>query len=254
MELLKNIPFEFDLFASASLENGDAIHALLLNFFPGKKVVFRKVRNRGFDIAPFICDFGDCYGDYDLALKLHTKKTSHVPWLQDWGSYLLKNTVGSPEVVSSILQMLSENKNLGLVYPEIIPPLKEKLAKDFWQENWTICRDMGSRLGLSIRKEMLPDFPAGSMFWFRPKALEPLFRLGFMPEDFPEGKRIRRNGTLAHAVERLLVLIAEKEGFNSRTVCFEPFKAVRDGSFWGRVRNKAHCEWNRILDFWGVNW
>jgi hypothetical protein len=81
-----------------------------------------------------------------------------------------------------------------------------------WPENWHICRDFSLRLGLSIQKNQQLNFPAGSMFWFRPKSLEPLFRLGLTANDFSGGPRIRRNGTLAHAIERFFVLIAEKQG------------------------------------------
>ena len=251
--LLKNIPFAFDLYASAPPDKSEMVRRLLQNAFPDKRIVFRTVPNRGFDIAPFVCEFREFYPAYDLVLKLHTKKSPHTPWLKDWGDYLLTNVAGSPEIVNSILRMFSENKTLGLVYPAIIPPLRQELTKDPWRENWSICQELGLRLGLSITKEMLLDFPAGSMFWFRPKAFESLFRLGLVSEDFPAGKRIRRNGTLAHAIERLLVLIAEKEGFSSRAVCFEPFKTVRDLSFTGRLRNRVYCEWGRLLDFIGIN-
>lgn len=250
---LKHIPIDFDLYASAPEDKSTAVRSLLLNAFPGKRVVFKPVPNRGFDVAPFVCEFRDLYPAYDLVLKLHTKKSSHTPWLREWGDYLLTNVAGSPDIINSILQMFSENKTLGLVYPEIIPPLKVELTNDPWQENWDICRELGSRLDIPIRKEMPLDFPAGSMFWFRPKALESLLKLGLVAEDFPKGKSIRRNGTLAHAVERLLVLIAGKEGFSSRAVCFEPFKTVRDMSFMGRLQNRVCCEWNRFMDLMGSN-
>jgi len=229
------------------------VQRLLRNAFPDKKIVLRTVPNGGFDIAPFIWEFRDFFPAYDLVLKLHTKKSSHTPWLKEWGSYLLKNVAGSPETVNSILRMFSEDKTLGLVYPEIIPPLKVDLAKDPWEENWGICKVLASRLGLPIQKEMALDFPAGSMFWFRPQALEPLFAMGLTPEDFPGGTPIRRNGTMAHAVERLLVLIAGKAGFSSRAVCFEPYKTVRDMSFVGRLKNRACCEWRRLLDLAGIH-
>ncbi len=252
--LLKQIPFEFDLYATAPEEGkGEAIRSLLAGSFRGKKIAFREVRNRGFDIAPFVCDFKDVYHGYDLILKLHTKKSAHTLWLRGWGSYLLANAAGSPEIVNSIVKMFDDDSNLGLVYPEIVPPLRIELKRDAWQENWEICLDLSSRLGLSVTREMSLDFPAGSMFWFRPKALDPLFKLGLVPGDFPEGKRIRRNGTLAHAVERLLVLIAAKEGFGSRTVCFEPFNTVRDMSVTGRLLNRAYGEWKHLMDLAGIN-
>lgn len=250
---LKNIPSPFDLYMSAPSGKSSEASGFLRGVFPEKKITIRNVPNRGFDIAPFVCEFCDVYPAYDLVLKIHTKKTPHIPWLKGWGDYLLRNLSGSSDTVKTLLKMFADDLKLGLVYPEIVPALREALSADPWQENWDICRDLAARLGIPIHKGMPLDFPAGSIFWFRPKALESLFELGLKASDFPEGKRIRRNGTLAHAVERLLVLIAKKEGFGAQSVCFEPFKTVRDMSLKGRLRNRLCCEWGRFLDFFGIH-
>jgi len=221
--------------------------------FPGKKITFRTVPNRGYDIAPFACEFRDVYPSYDLVLKVHTKKSSHTYGLKEWGDYLLKNLIGSSENVTAIFKMFEEDKNLGMVYPSMIPIFKKEIEENPWQRNWDICREWGLRLGLPVRQEMALDFPAGSMFWFRPKALEPLFGLRLTFEDFPSGEHFYRDGTLAHAIERLFVLIAHKQGFGSREMCFQPFKGVRDGSLWGRIQNVACCEWARQSHFLGYD-
>ena len=141
VSFLKNIPFEFDFYASALPEKSETVQRLLQNAFPDKRIVFRTVPNRGFDIAPFICEFRELYPAYDLVLKLHTKKSPHTPWLRDWGNYLLTNVAGPPEIVNAILQMFSENKTLGLVYPAIIPALRQELTKDPWQEKVRVDRN-----------------------------------------------------------------------------------------------------------------
>ena len=251
VELLMNIASGCDIYVSVRPGDSGSVLGILGNAFAGNKITVREVPNRGYDIAPFICTFGQHYADYDLVLKLHTKKSSHVPWLTGWGDYLWGNMTGSPQTISAILKLFRDNEKLGLVYPEIIPPLKDVLKKDPWQENWYNCRLLGERLGLSIQREIDLDFPAGSMFWFRPKALEPLFMLGLTAEDFPEGSRVLRNGTPAHAVERLLVLIAEKQGFCANTVCFDPFATKRDKSFLGIIRDRLYCERSRFRDFMG---
>jgi hypothetical protein len=50
------------------------------------------------------------------------------------------------------------------------------------------------------------------MFWARTEALRPLLDLGLSFDDFPEEDG-HTDGTLAHAIERLLVLACERAGY-----------------------------------------
>jgi lipopolysaccharide biosynthesis protein len=72
--------------------------------------------------------------------------------------------------------------------------------------------------------ENLPDgdfsFPVGTMFWARPRALKPMFELGLDWTDFPE-EPLPYDGSILHAIERLLPLVAEAQGF-SPAVTFVP--------------------------------
>ena len=51
------------------------------------------------------------------------------------------------------------------------------------------------------------------MFWFKPRALAPLFDSGLTYDDFPE-ERGQIDGTIAHAIERAFLFIVETAGFN----------------------------------------
>ena len=250
---LKLLRFKFDLYVSSSPAAYKAIQSSLTEAFPCQKITIKVVENRGFDIAPFVCEFKDYYASYDLVLKIHTKKSSHVEWLRDWQGYLLKNLAGSPDIVQSIFKMFNDDDKLGLVYPEIIAPLKDSLIGDPWQENWNLSCDLSSRLGFSIQKNQQLDFPVGSMFWYRPKSLEPLFKLGLTAADFPGGRRIRRNGTLAHAIERLLILIAQKQGFSFKQVCFIPYECdFQSKYFLQKIRNKFYESKSSLMEFLGL--
>ena len=58
------------------------------------------------------------------------------------------------------------------------------------------------------------------MFWFRPKALYPIFNLGLKLEDFEMGSEKMMDGTFAHALERLFVIVTQKQGFLWKKVLF----------------------------------
>ena len=72
------------------------------------------------------------------------------------------------------------------------------------------------RMGISGNidpKTVLYSF--GTMMWYRPKALKPLFDLNLKYKDFPE-EPIGVGGTIAHAIERLPALVALGTGCYGR--------------------------------------
>ena len=54
--------------------------------------------------------------------------------------------------------------------------------------------------------------PYGSVFWFRPKALEPLFAHGWQHSDFPP-EPLPQDGTISHAIERIYPFVAQSAGY-----------------------------------------
>jgi lipopolysaccharide biosynthesis protein len=55
------------------------------------------------------------------------------------------------------------------------------------------------------------------MFWARPRALAPLFDLKLDWEDYP-AEPLANDGTLLHALERLVTFAAESQGYRYATV------------------------------------
>jgi lipopolysaccharide biosynthesis protein len=66
-----------------------------------------------------------------------------------------------------------------------------------------------------------PDYPAGSFFWARTRYLQPLFALDLTDADFPE-EMSQSDGTLAHAVERMIGLLDKPTGMVKQCVSVTP--------------------------------
>ena len=82
-------------------------------------------------------------------------------------------------------------------------------------------RGRGYRLAEPALPTPLPqffEFPVGTMFWARTAALAPLFELELGWDDYP-AEPLANDGTMLHALERLLPFAAEKAGFTYMRRC-----------------------------------
>jgi lipopolysaccharide biosynthesis protein len=226
---LNNIPVPFDLLLSTTTEARDSLAAFFSKPFGKNRVQVRGVENTGLDIGPFIVEFGDQYKQYDLVCKVHGKKSAHNPGHSDWRPYLWDNLLGSPEKVKTILAYFRNDPALGIVMPETYLGVKAYNQEDPWRANWENCQRLAARLGITLDRQAPLAFPEGSMFWFRPDALAPLFAQGFTWADFGPGP-VKLDGTLAHAMERMFALVAQKQKFTFRRVLFEMARDMESGS------------------------
>jgi len=221
-EYLKNIPSPFDLLISASGQNQSAIEKIVSKANFSGEVIIKKVPNRGRDIAPMIVEFGKKLLDYDLALHLHTKKTAHNKNLGElWMLHILKCLLSDPLYLNHILKLFKFNDRLGVVAPTLIDDLVRFYN---WGDNHKLAvqlfKDIGANTELLTQKKAI-EFPAGTMFWFRPIALINLLNSSLSYPSFPK-EPIETDGTIAHAIERCIYYIAEENIYTYLTV--EPLK------------------------------
>ncbi len=71
--------------------------------------------------------------------------------------------------------------------------------------------NLAKQLGIRNPEEKPFSFVAGSMFWVRPSTFEFLLRLPINIQDFEE-EPLPPDGALAHAIERLICLVANWNG------------------------------------------
>lgn len=217
--LLANIPARVDVFISTTdAEKKSALEKIFADFDKGK-VTVKVFENRGRDLAPLLVGFREIYGGYDLCVHLHSKKSPHDLKLAGWGDFLYRNLLGSSEIAAGILQILAR-RDVGIVFPQYFSAIRSAVN---WGENFQLAKEFSARLGISLDERWLLEFPAGSMFWFKPQALAPILNCGLSFADFP-AEKAQTDGTLAHALERIFLYVAEREGFRYVKVSSEADK------------------------------
>lgn len=176
------------------------------------------VENCGRDIAPFLVHQREALLEVDLGLHIHTKKSLHYRTeFTSWRRQLLDHLLGSPALVQEILALL-QNPAVGMVAPKTFDPLESRIN---WGSNFDCARRLLQEAGEQLHADQPLEFPAGSMFWFKTKALAKLLSLRLEIRHFePENGQI--DGTLAHAIERSLFHFVEAAGFTWLLVAKDP--------------------------------
>ncbi len=172
------------------------------------------VPNRGRDIGPFLTEVGRHVrsGAYDLVGHLHGKRSLAVDaGMGDrWRRFLTGVLLGAGSGVAAALAPFAEDPALGLLFPE-----DRHLVG--WTRNRAAAADLAARMTPAPMLPGWPVFPLGTMFWARPAALEPLWALGLGTADFPP-EPLAYDGTMLHAIERLLPAVCEATGHGWATL------------------------------------
>jgi hypothetical protein len=119
-KFLENMPFPYDLFVSAPNEAASQTCRQAFSQLPQlEQLAVTIVPNRGRDIAPLFCTFGDTLQQYEYIAHFHSKKSLHNSGATDgWREYLLTNLLGSKLQIQKIFALLAGEKAVGLVYPQ----------------------------------------------------------------------------------------------------------------------------------------
>jgi len=223
--LASNVPGDFDFFATTSSEeNRKKIEAGLQAFQCGGKKEVRVVeQNRGRDMSSLFITFRDVVlsGEYAWVLRLHSKRTPQVSWQigQSFKRHLIDNLVPSRQFVQSLFDLLEqeEYRNVGVIAPPVVHIAFGTLGHSWYSNREpveAIARDLKIDVPLD---EATPVAVYGTMYWFRPEALAPMFRHEWKWEEY-NAEPHHSDGGLAHAQERLICYCAQQEGFRTLAI------------------------------------
>jgi glycosyltransferase involved in cell wall biosynthesis len=199
-----DVPFR--LYATVPEGKEETVSALIHSEWPN--AIVTGVPNRGRDIAPFLQQARLAEQDgVDVICKVHTKKSRHRPDGEQWRRDLYDKLLGDAALPAAVTTAFAANAALG-----IIAPKGHLIAGEFfWGANATRVHELAERLGYVGPLDPF-TFAAGSMFWIRSRALKPILDLALKTIDFePELRQV--DGTLAHALERLLPVAAKMGGY-----------------------------------------
>ena len=170
--------------------------------------------NRGRDIGPFVTLVGPILqkSKYKLVCHLHGKKsvTLGASLGERWRQYLIDTLVGDMNNLRAIWTVFAQEPNLGLVFAE------DRNCVG-WTSNRAAAETLAARANGSVSLPEFPIFPIGTMFWARTEALDVLWKLRITTDDLPV-EPLPYDGTILHALERMLPALCEAAGYEWCTV------------------------------------
>jgi lipopolysaccharide biosynthesis protein len=209
VQSLAAIPVAFDLIVTnasglpVEIDRGRIPHLAGL--------VILDIANHGRDILPLasVVNAG-LLDQYQVVLKVHTKRSEwrdshHLEGTgAEWRLQLLDSLLGSADNVSQILSAFAADPDLG-----IVTAAGSLLGPKYWGDNQSTTAALLRRLELNLPDKLL--FAAGSMYWIRGFVLQGLRALCLTEADF-ERETGQVNATTAHAIERLVGILAVEAG------------------------------------------
>ncbi len=244
---ISSMPKETDIYITThSQQLKNAIERKFVDL-PCNKLEVRIIENRGRDVSSLLVGVKDVLLDYDLVCFVHDKKTAQVSPGTVGASFAYKcfeNTLSNKKYVANIVNTFIDNPKLGLLTPP--EPNHSAFFPTIgceWGPNYDVTVELAETLGLKVPMsiEKQPIAPFGTMFWFRPKAMEPLLNKNWEYEDFPEEPN-GIDGTLLHAIERIYPFVVQDAGYYPAIGMTDKFGAIEYNNLRHYVRG-----YNQIL-------
>jgi hypothetical protein len=169
------------------------------------------VQNIGRDVYPKLLHMAPDHANFEFVLHLHSKKSPHSSSLAKWGTETVGVLAGDADILGQIANAFQSDPRLGIIYAD--PPAGLHPAM-----SWTRNLRLSEMLATALDIHSLPtgedvDFPVGSMFWARRDALHMMQQGQIGPQHFVK-EDAQEDGTLAHAIERMLGVACLARGYH----------------------------------------
>lgn len=172
--------------------------------------------NKGRDLSSYLIDCSFVFKEYDYVCYFHDKRCPQLGnqiMTREFFEHCMESLLPSKEFAINVVASFENDRNLGLLVP---PPLiwGEFYATEYLlhPNNEQLMKVLIEELDLKVPFDPTPVAPYGDMFWVRGKAALKLFNKKWTYTDLP-GEPLAIDGTLMHALERILPFVAQSSGF-----------------------------------------
>lgn len=166
------------------------------------------------------------HGDYDLVVKVHSKKTPQDAFNPGrlFARQQFENLLPSAGYVANVVALFQREPGLGLAYPPMVHIGYGTMGHAWWDNRPRFVK-IAAELGIRVPIDQLsPLAPFGSMYFARPEALRLLLEKEWRYEDFG-GSEAYKDGGLAHVLERMPSYAAGELGYHTRTIAMPEYLA-----------------------------
>lgn len=220
------------------------------------RVKIRITQNRGRDVGSFLVSTADLQEKYDLICFYHDKKTRDILPQTAGHSFAYKTAecvLSSRSYVENIIALFTAHPEIGMV-SGLTPNHAgyQGLLACEWGNNYenalALAREL--KLKVPISADHIPAAGMGDVFWYRTRAMAPMFRKSWKYEDFPE-EPVGLDGTILHAIERIYPFAVQEAGYLPARAMPEHIAALEMSNleFYDRAYNQVRLESRVYGDF-----
>lgn len=205
-EKLQQIEIDFDLYVTVTYrgEETEKLAEQIRKDCFGAQVV--PVPNRGRDILPFLTLLNSgAFDGYEAVCKIHTKKSPHRQDGDIWRRHLINDILPKDGLSGLLERFVSDPKAAFWVADG-----QHFNDTQWWGSNLETTRQLLRSLEIEIDGSVL-SFPAGSIYWVKPLTLGMLRSMN-LHEDLFEVENAQVDGTMAHALERVMGFLPSEAG------------------------------------------
>ena len=211
---MKRYRHPVDVFITVTDRHVEQVAKAATRGFRGSRVIIKLVENQGRDLKPILFDLRDELSDgYDIIGHVHLKKSLVIggDTGDRWRRFLIDTLVPERAIYfKNLLSLFADEQRTGMVFAE-------DRYNVGWTQNLSYAEAVLKRIDLRIALPERIMFPIGTMFWADKRVLEPFWNAGFVANDFPV-EPIPYDGSILHAIERLLPSVCQNVGLTWKTV------------------------------------